>query len=166
MMYVARLLVMLFVLLVVQATWVPRLSVAGVVPDLFVALAFAVAARRGPIQGTWWGFGVGLLLDVEQPASIGMNALALSLTGFSVGRVGRALDRGNPIVQGVLLFLAALVADTLRMIWLSSSGSGSLLTLWFRYALPGALYTVILIPLCSRAVSALLGRKDWVLGAS
>lgn len=165
-MYLLRLLAVLFVLLVCQATWVPKIAVFGVMPDLFVALTFAIAVSRGMTAGAWAGLLIGLLLDVEQPALLGMNAVALSASGFVVGRLSAQLEPGNPLVLGVLLFLAALTAESVRAVGLGLSGAGSPVALWFRFALPGAVYTMLLIPALSKGVAILLGRKDWVLGAA
>lgn len=162
----ARLVVMTFILLVCQATWVPRIALFGVMPDLFVALLFWVAIRRGMAWGVWTGFALGLLLDVESPESLGMHAFALAVTGIVVGRLSRQVDRNNPIVLAVVLLLAALSAETLRVIWMALSGHGDGLGLWLRYGLPGAIYTAILVPPLSKGVSLLLGRKDWILSAS
>ena len=162
----ARLLLLTFTLLVCQATWVPRIAIFGVMPDLFVALLFWVSIRRGMQWGVWTGFALGLLLDVESPGSLGMNAFAFTVTGLAVGRLSRSLDRNNPIVLAVVLFLASLSAETLRVIWLAFSGAGSGLGLWLRYGLPGAVYTAVFIPLLSKGFSLMLGRKDWILSAS
>lgn len=162
-----RLLLLTFALLVCQATWVPRIAIFGVMPDLFVSLLFWVAIRRGMQWGVWTGLALGLLLDVESPESLGLNAFALTVTGLVVGRLSRQLDRNNPVVLVLVLFLASLAAETLRVVWLALAGAaGSGLGFWLRYGLPGAIYTALVIPLLSKGWSLLLGRKDWILSAS
>lgn len=161
-----RLLAVVFVLLVCQATWTPRIAIAGIAPDLFVALVFWIAVRRGMHWGVWLGLAVGLLLDVEQPQQLGMNAFALALAGLVIGRGSTQLDKGNPFVAGALLFAGALAAESARVVWLAASGVGDPPLAWLRYALPGALYTALAIPPLSLALARLFGRKDWILGAA
>lgn len=155
-----------FLLLVSQATWGRELELLGLTPDLLLGLVFFVTLKRGVHWGVWTGFAVGLLVDLEQPERLGLHALAYVLTAYVVQRSSRSFDRTSPIVVGVLLFLVALLTETVRVFALSSGGWLGHLAWFFRFGLPTAIYTTIVLAAASWVLSRLLGWKDWVLHAT
>jgi rod shape-determining protein MreD len=160
-----RLAAVVFLLLVSLATWVPRVRVAGVGPDLFLGVVFFIALRRGAAWGVWIGVVLGLLVGVEDPATLGRDSLALGLAGLLVGRGLLGLDRTNPLVIVVLIFVAALSAETVRVILAGIPDPGSIPLLLLRWALPGALYTTLVVPTLAWTAARLLGLPGSVLGA-
>lgn len=165
-MRIFRLAVVVFLVLISLATWVPRVRVAGVGPDLFLGVVFFMALRRGAAWGVWTGVVLGLLLGVEDPAALGIDSLALGLAGLLVGRGLLGLDRGNPLVILVLVFVAALSADTARVILAGMHDPGSIPLLFLRWAVPGALYTVLVVPALAWATARTLGLRGWIPGAA
>jgi rod shape-determining protein MreD len=165
-MFVLRSVVVLFFLLVAQTTWIPRLRIAGIGPDLMVGLVLVLALRRGTSWGVWAGFLVGLLLGVEDPAALGVDSLALGLAGLAIGRAGRSMDKQNPFVLVILLMLAALIADTVRVIWMAGANPGDMVVLWFRWALPSVIYTATFVPLLAWASARVLGLRGWISSAA
>jgi rod shape-determining protein MreD len=161
-----RLIVVVFLVLVSMATWVPRVRIAGVGPDLILGVVFFLALRRGAAWGVWTGVLLGLLVGIEDPAALGNDSLALGLAGLLVGRGLLGLDRGNPLVILVLIFVAALSADTVRAILAGLHNPGSVPFLIIRWALPGALYTVCVVPVLAWASARLLGLRGWIPGAA
>jgi rod shape-determining protein MreD len=164
--FIFRWVVVVFLILVSMATWIPAIRIAGVAPDLLLGVVLVFALKRGPVWGAWAGFVIGLLVAVEEPAALGIDSAALILAGYGVARGSKSLDRTNPVVLVFLLFVASLVAETARAIWMANTGEGSLPVLWVRFALPGALYTTILLPLLAWAAGRVLGRKDWLGSAA
>jgi rod shape-determining protein MreD len=73
------------VLLVIQTTLIPFISVAGVVPDLLLIWVVLTALRRGQIEATVGGFIVGLLQDLVATKFFGLAALSKTITGFVLG---------------------------------------------------------------------------------
>jgi rod shape-determining protein MreD len=165
-MFILRWMVVLFLLLLSMATWVPHVCIAGISPDLLLGVVFVLALRRGTLWGAWSGFVVGLILATEEPSRLGVESLGLILAGVVVARGARSLDRTNPLVLLFLLFVAALVSETMRVIWMAVTGLGSVPVLMFRWALPGALYTTLWLPVLAYLASRVLGRKDWLTSAS
>lgn len=161
-----RFAVVIFLVLVSLATWVPRVRVAGVGPDLFLGVVFFIALRRGAAWGVWFGVALGLLVGVEDPATLGRDSLALGLAGLLVGRGLLGLDRTNPLVIVVLIFVAAFSADAVRVLLAGIADPGSIPLLLLRWALPGALYTAIVVPVLAWAAARLLGLRGWILGAA
>jgi rod shape-determining protein MreD len=163
--FIVRWCVVVFLILVSLATWVPGIRIAGVGPDLLLGVVFVFALRRGVIWGVWAGFVVGLLVAAEDPILMGIESAALILAGFGVARGSKSLDRTNPVVLIVLLFGAALLTETVRALWISGKQGGSFPVLWLRWALPGTLYTTLALPVLAWFVSSILGRRDWLSSA-
>ncbi len=161
-----RLAVVVFLVLISLATWVPRVRVAGVGPDLFLGVVFFIVLWRGAAWGVWAGFVLGLLVGVEDPATLGRDSLALGLAGLLVGRGLLGLDRTSPFVIVVLIFFAAFSADAVRAVLAGLSDPGSIPLLLLRWALPGALYTAIVLPVLAWTAARLLGLEGWILGAA
>ncbi len=153
--------VVLFLVLASMATWVPRIRIAGIVPDLLVGVVLIVALRKGATWGVWTGVALGLLAGVEQPDALGRDALALGCAGLLVGRGSIGLDRHNPLVATGLLFVAAFLADAVRLLWVAG-GVGDYPLLWLRWALPGALYTTLVVPLLAWTGCRLAGLRGWM----
>ncbi|MBD3335855.1 MAG: rod shape-determining protein MreD [Candidatus Eisenbacteria bacterium] len=77
-------------------------------PDLLLGFLVLAAMDRGPRDGVWLGFILGLVADLDQPTLLGMNALISSALGYAAGRAAEAVDRSSIMVQG--LFIVALGA--------------------------------------------------------
>jgi rod shape-determining protein MreD len=73
------------VLVVIQATFIPLLSINGVVPDILMLWVVFNGIRRGQIEGVTGGFLVGLLQDLITTQFFGLAALSKSLAGFLAG---------------------------------------------------------------------------------
>ena len=72
-------------LLLLQTTFIPYLSIAGYLPDIFLPWLIFVALRRGQIESTVSGFAVGLLQDIVATQFLGLAAFSKTLTGFIAG---------------------------------------------------------------------------------
>lgn len=153
--------VVLFLVLASMATWVPRIRIAGIAPDLLVGVVLIVALRKGATWGVWTGVALGMLVGVEQPEALGRDALALSCAGLLVGRGSIGLDRHNPLVATGLLFVAAFLADAVRLLWVAD-GIGDVPLLWLRWALPAAIYTTLVVPLLAWTACRLVGLRGWM----
>lgn len=155
-----------FLLLVSQATWVSGLEAWGLQPDLLLGMVFYVALKKGLHWGVWTGFAIGLLVDLEQPERLGLHAFAYVLTALAVERWSKNFDRSSPIVVGVLLFLVAVLSETIRLFAFTNGGWIAHLVGIFRFTFPNAIYTTLFLALTSWTLSRLLGWKDWVLHAT
>lgn len=74
-----------FGLLVLQTTFIPLLSVGGMLPDLLLIWVVYTALRRGQIEATVAGFLVGLSQDMISTQLFGLAALAKTVAGFMGG---------------------------------------------------------------------------------
>jgi rod shape-determining protein MreD len=98
----------------VQSSVMPILGLAGVAPDVPLALAVMVALRRGPETGCLTGFFAGLLQDLTGPGLVGIQALTKALTGFVAGFAGGRFTVRDPLVQVPGLVLLTVVEGLLR----------------------------------------------------
>jgi rod shape-determining protein MreD len=162
---VLRWMVVIFLILVCLATWVPSIRIGGIAPDLLIGVVFVFALRKGLTWGVWTGFVVGLLVSVEQPSTLGADSAAMILAAVVVDRGGNSLDRHNPLVLVFLLFGASLAAESVRVIAMARGEILSLPALWIRWAFPAAVYTAVALPLFAWIAGKLLGRRDWLLRA-
>ena len=111
-MIIIRNILLIFLALLLQASWLNALAIYGIVPDLVTIVLVFIAITRGQIEATVLGFVSGLLIDIYNPgAHLGINALGYSLVSFCVGysRIGIVSEVVQ--VQAVILFAATLLHD-------------------------------------------------------
>lgn len=78
-----RLFVLFFlVLFVLQFSFLPLISIYGVVPDLLVLATVSFSFLRGSAWGALIGFSLGLMQDLSAGAFFGLNAFLLTLIGL------------------------------------------------------------------------------------
>jgi rod shape-determining protein MreD len=77
--------VIVLVLVVLQATFIPLLNINGVIPDLLLLWVVYNGIRRGQIEGVTAGFLVGLLQDLVTTQFFGLAAFSKSIAGFLAG---------------------------------------------------------------------------------
>ncbi len=135
----------LFAVCFLQAAVVPRLSIGGIQPDLFLVLIFGLSLSTGSELATAAGFLIGLYQDSLSGAPLGLNAFTLSLIGFLVSRMSRQVKTAELTGRFALLFLAGLVSGlttllVLRFFQVARPMASTLL--WT--VLPGAIYTATL----------------------
>lgn len=73
------------VLLLIQTTFIPYLSIFGFTPDILLLWLVYVALRRGQMEATLYGFGVGLLQDFTATQFLGLAALSKTICCFVIG---------------------------------------------------------------------------------
>src|SRR5262245_65840231 len=93
------------------------------------------------------------------PTPLGLNALALCMTGYLVGHIWDSVVKESYLTQGVTLFLAGLLHDILYFLVYSQGDLGLFGTFLLRVAIPSALYTAVLCPFLLRLIEGMLRRK-------
>jgi len=137
--------IVLAIVLILQATVVFRMEIAGIRPDLLVAFVVYLSWMRGPVAGTAGGFIVGLIQDLDAPGPLGLNALSKSLVGFLVAKAGFRVHRSNLGVRFAFFFVAMLMHDVVYFAVSTSGDLGKFFAQMFFVALPAALYTTVLV---------------------
>lgn len=116
-----RLVPLAITIVITQVTLFANLRLFGVVPDLGLLAAVAVAYREGPEPGLWFGFGVGLGYDLFLHTPTGLSALSYALCAYLVGSMERGLLRrgrwlpsflglAGGLVEGFLFLSVGLLA--------------------------------------------------------
>ena len=142
---------------VVQVALMPHLRLFGVVPDLGLVLAVAVAYYDDAQSAAVVGFVTGVGFDLFLFTPVGASALAYAVTGYLTGvvqagliRSGRwlplALGALGGLVGGLIFVGIAILAGT------DSLMSSSTLAIVVRAAVYDALVATIVFPLVGRFV--------------
>ena len=93
----------------IQVTWAPRITVAGVFPNLALVAVIAITWTAGVRKGMAWACVAGLLLDLTAPGPIGPHAVALLAGAYLTGFWIRNLDRES-VVHPVIAVAVSTIA--------------------------------------------------------
>jgi rod shape-determining protein MreD len=99
----------------IQVTWAPRVTVAGVFPNLALVAVIAVTWTGGVRPGMAWACIAGLMLDLTAPGPLGPHALALLAGAYLTGYWMRNLDRES-VLHPVLAASAGTAVYSLILI--------------------------------------------------
>ena len=91
-----RLALVVITAVVLQTTLFTHLRIDGVVPDVGLVCVLAVAYEDGPDMGAWFGFVMGLSIDLFLTTPLGLSALSFALTGYAVGVFQSGMVRTTP----------------------------------------------------------------------
>ena len=131
--------------LVLQTSFVPVVSIAGIGPDLPMIVLFFFCIKYGMTPGIFVGFFMGLGLDLYSPSLLGQNALAATLTGALVGFFNERTMRTDPLIRSALLLVAFLFHDSVFLVvQILKLGGGASVVFGglFFHCLPRALYSI------------------------
>lgn len=128
---------------IVQSTLVQFISIAHAVPDLILILICYVGLFHGK-KAMWYGFGMGLYVDLYTIKGFGYNILINTAIGWLLGYFSSYLYKRKITAQSVILLFTAWIHDIIIAI---PKGQFSFYTFYSKI-LPSSLYTVIVgIPL-------------------
>jgi rod shape-determining protein MreD len=133
-------------LLVLQTTFIPFLSLGGVVPDLLLIWVVTFALVRGQMEGALGGFVVGLLEDLLTTQFFGLAALAKTLAGFGGGYFHN--ENKTSITLGtyrflLILFLVSLLHNLVHAGIVLQGSEGLSLRVILETAFTSSLYTTV-----------------------
>jgi len=144
------------VLVVLQATFIPLVSINDVVPDVLMLWVVFNGIRRGQIEGVTGGFFVGLLQDLVTTQFFGLAALSKSIAGFVAGYFFNenktALTLGTYrylLILGLCSMAHNLAYYMIFLLGVESTGSLTVITL----SLGASVYTMALGSLAMFAFS-------------
>lgn len=88
--------------LVTQVALMPQLRLFGVVPDLGLLFALAIAWYEGSETGALFGFVVGGAYDLFLPTPLGLTGLAYALCAWTLGTTqGMVMRRGRLLTVAI-----------------------------------------------------------------
>jgi rod shape-determining protein MreD len=100
---------------------------------------------------------MGLVVDSELPAYLGLNALSLSLTGYASAGVWSRLVKANLLVQCLILFGASLMHDSIYYIVYYRNHMEMFVRFIARQGVLGAAYTAAI----GAVIFAIARVRDW-----
>lgn len=126
----------------------PLIAIGGIAPDFSVIAIVILALSEGAGAAVLGGFGLGLVQDLSHPNLLGLHALCKTLLGYGVGRLRGHLVYGLPLVEGLVLFTAVLLHDTLFLLVQSRLSDDAFMGPFLRQVLPVAIYSSLVgVPL-------------------
>ena len=146
-MRVGRTAAAIVLLVVIQVTVFPHLRLFGVVPDLGLVFAIAVAYYHGPESGALTGFASGLLYDLFLETPLGLCALSYALTAYVVGLLQGGMIRAP---RGISVLLGGVGGLAGGLTFIAIAGLAGESGMWTARALEvvlwSALYDALLAP--------------------
>lgn len=88
-----------------QSSFLPYISVFGVVPNTSLIIIICIALFKGRFYGAIFGLFIGLLQDIMFSPIIGINAFIYFFLGYFLGTIENRLIRDNifvPIIFSIL----------------------------------------------------------------
>jgi hypothetical protein len=138
-------LLVLALLIPVQASLFNPLSIAGIKPDLGLALLYIIGLLTGPAEAALAGMSIGLVQDIGSASFLGLTGITRGLVGLAAGLLGRrVLDIGSPSNSIFLAAFSLLEGLCLVLFMQVYSGSVPVFGILASRLLPQSLYTGIL----------------------
>ncbi len=138
-----RVYLMLFLLILpFQAGLLSPLSLAGIKPDLILALLYIIGLLTGPVEAALAGVCLGLLMDIGTASLLGLTGLTRGLVGFFAGLLGRKVLNITSPSNGLFLAAFSLIEGICIILFLQLFyGDLPFFSLVAGRVLPQAVYT-------------------------
>ena len=133
-----------FPLLVIQITFIPLISIEGVVPDLLLIGLIYFTISLGQIPGTLYGAFFGLTFDLITGSLLGSTMLSYTIAGFTAGYFSAETRREkylNTFSFTLVVFLCAVVESIVYSFFSILDFNTNIFKLFFDNALLPAVYT-------------------------
>ena len=130
-----------FAAVVLDTAFAPEIELFGARPDLMVLVVVYGSLLVGGRAAIVAGFLMGVASDADIPTYLGLNALALSVTGLATERVWNHLVRASLLVQCAVIFAATMLHDVIYYLGYYRNHLDMFGRFLLRYSIPGALYT-------------------------
>jgi len=102
--------IVVIVLLVVQASIIPFISLGDVTPDLLLIYIVVISLREGKIPGTVSGFLIGLASDLVTGDFLGLGALTKTIAGFVAGFFYNEVSPNQSLMTYTFLICVGVVS--------------------------------------------------------
>ena len=133
-----------FIVLLVQLTIVPLISIDGVVPDLILITLVYYSITRGQLFGTVLGASYGLLIDLIAGSLLGSSMLSKTIAGFIAGYFSTETKKEINIstyIFSVIVFISAFIDSVIFSFFSAFDIQTNIFKLMFEQALLPSLYT-------------------------
>jgi rod shape-determining protein MreD len=99
----------------VQVTWAPRLTIAGVFPNLALVAVIVVTWTGGVRAGVAWACVAGIMVDLTAPGPLGPHAVALMVGAYLTGFWIRNVDHES-VLHPMLAVAASSAAYSIILV--------------------------------------------------
>ena len=135
------------VLLVLQTTFIPYLTVIGFLPDIFLPWLVYVALRRGQVEATVYGFGIGVLQDITATKFLGLAALSKTICSFVAGYFFNENTTGQTLGSYryvLIVLLSSFIHDVIFFTVFFLGVEGSLINHVLQFSIASTIYTGVI----------------------
>ncbi len=123
---------------IIQCTVLRYISIGYAIPDLVLIILCYIALFHGRVA-IWYGFCLGLLVDLYTIKGFGFNTLVNTIIAWAIGYFSGYLYRGRLISHAIVLFFTAWIHDLIIAI---PKGQFSFYTFYSKI-LPSSIYTTL-----------------------
>ncbi len=150
-----------------QTTWLERIRVAGVTPDLMLLLVVYIGLTEGESRAMATAVLGGIFKDVAADMTLGHHVLGLTLVGYMAGRITRRLVTEHPAIKTALVLGGALLNGLLftAVLFIQKPDTPAMITI-LAEIIPGAFYTALVTPLVFWGLDKVLGKTTVQEGAA
>ena len=146
---------------ITQVALFPQLRIAGVVPDLGLLFALAIAWYDGSETGALFGFAVGCTYDLFLTTPLGMSGLAYAVCAWLVGLARGTIARRSRLLAAGIGLAGGMVSGTLFVAASILAGADQLQRpAVIGVILKAACYDAVLAPAMFGLVTLLRGRRN------
>ncbi len=110
----------------VQTLILENLRVGGIKPDLALILVFVQGWAFGEVNGLFWGFALGGLVDLFSTGILGVNFVLKAGVGFTSGVLGKSLLDLALWVNSIFIFIISVLHDMLGIFFLHGMNAAEL----------------------------------------
>jgi rod shape-determining protein MreD len=135
--------IIILLLLVIQFTFIPLISVKGIMPDLMLIILVHWSLKKSSTYGVIMGFVVGVLQDFAGAGMIGVFSLSKSISCYIVNLLKGNYFNTNLFYRGWVLFVATLVHHLITLLFVSHNSEAGFFVLFLRYSMPSIFVTVL-----------------------
>ena len=135
------------VLLILQTTFIPYLSVLGFLPEIFLPWLVYIALRRGQVEAMLYGFGIGFLQDITATKFLGLAALSKTICSFAAGyffNENTAEQTLGSYRFVLIVLLCSFINDLVYFTVFFQSAEGSLVSHVLQFSVASTIYTGVI----------------------
>jgi len=142
-----------------ETTYLERVRVFGVLPDMMVLLVVFFSLREGEEWGMFTALVGGLFQDVASDSVLGHHVLGLALVAFFVGKLSTRLVTDHPAVKAGLVLLSGVSSGLFFVvIKYLQKPTVPVVQLTLSEVIPAAFYTALLTPFVFWLIERVVGR--------
>ena len=134
----------LLLLLIVQQTLVPLLSIKGISPDVLLIFIIYWSGTKTRLYGVVMGFIAGLFQDLAGVGTVGVFALSKAVAAYAACSFPMSRHEKNIIPWSIALFAASFLHYLIYFLFQLRNAKAGFFSLLLRYGFPSILYTTIL----------------------